>query len=85
MNAGKGILDEVQLAECLKADRFLPQVRAEMAEGDAIGVNGTPTVFLDGKKLDPAVYRDPTALRTILNRLLEVPNASNDVATGSGK
>ena len=46
-----------------------------MAEGDALGVNGTPTVFLDGKKLDGAVYRDPSVLRTILDRLLEVPTA----------
>ena len=75
INAAKWILDEAKLSECLKTDKYLPQVRAEMAEGDALGVNGTPTVFLDGKKLDGAVYRDPSVLRTILDRLLEVPTA----------
>jgi protein-disulfide isomerase len=85
IEAAKGILDEEKLTECLKTDKYLPQVRAEMAEGDAKGVNGTPTVFLDGKKLDPAIYRDPVALRTILDRLLEVPNSSTDAATGTGK
>jgi protein-disulfide isomerase len=78
INAAKGILDEVKLTECLKTDKYLPQVRAEMAEGDALGIGGTPTVLLDGKKLDPAVYRDSAVLRTILDRLLEVP------ATASG-
>ena len=49
-----------------------------MSEGDKLGVTGTPTVFLDGKKLDPAIYRDLTVMKTVLDRLLEVP------ATGSG-
>ncbi len=77
INAAKGILDEVKLAECLKSDRYLSQVQAEIAEGDAIGVNGTPTVFLDGKKLDAKIYSNPEVLRTILDRLLEVPGAAS--------
>ncbi len=85
IEAAKWILDEAKLAECLKTDKYLPQVRAEMAEGDALWVNGTPTVMLDGKKLDPAIYRDPTALKTILDRLLEVPSTTTDAATGTGK
>ena len=35
INTAKGILDEAKLTECLKTDKYLPQVRAEMAEGDA--------------------------------------------------
>lgn len=77
INAAKGILDEAKITECLKTDKYLPQVRAEMAEGGALGINGTPTVLLDGKKLDPAVYRDPEVLKTILDRLLEVPASAS--------
>ena len=79
--AAKWILDEAKITECLKTSKYLPQVRAEMAEGDALGVAGTPTVFLDGKKLDPAIYRDPTVLKTILDRLLEVNTATSSWAT----
>jgi protein-disulfide isomerase len=68
----------VKLAECLKADRYLSQVRAEIKEGDALGVSGTPTVFIDGKKLDNSVFRDTVILRTLLDRWFEVPE------TGSG-
>jgi protein-disulfide isomerase len=78
MNAWKDILDTAKLAECLKADRYLGQVRAEMKEWDALGVSGTPTVFIDGKKLDNSVFRDTVILRTLLDRWLEVP------VTGSG-
>lgn len=84
VSAAQWILDEANLRECLKTDKYLPQVRAEMAEGDAAWVGGTPTVFLDGKKLDPAVYRDTKVLRTILDRLLEVPSTSTDgTSTGA--
>jgi protein-disulfide isomerase len=78
VNIGKDILDTAKLTECLKADRYLAQVRSEMKEGDALGVTGTPTIFIDGKKLDNSVFRDPVILRTLLDKWLEVPQ------TGSG-
>ncbi len=77
----KDILDTAKLAECLKTDKYLLQVRAEMKEGDQLGVTGTPTVFFDGKKLDSSFFRDIDALKTIMGRWLEVPVTS----TGSVK
>ena len=44
-----------------------------MKEGDALGISGTPTVLLDGKKLDNSVFRDPVILRSLLDTWLEVP------------
>ena len=73
VNAGKDILDTTKLGECIKWDRYLGQVRAEMKEGDALGISGTPTVLLDGKKLDNSVFRDPVILRSLLDTWLEVP------------
>jgi hypothetical protein len=33
VNIGKDILDQTKLRECLSSEKYLPQVRAEMAEG----------------------------------------------------
>jgi protein-disulfide isomerase len=76
INAAKNILDETKLRECLTNNKYLPQVRAEMAEGDKSGVNSTPTVMLDGKKLDVAIYRDETVLRNVMDKLLGVTAGS---------
>ncbi len=77
VNASKGILDATKLAECIKANRYLDQVRAEMKEGNALGISGTPTVLLDGKKLDNSVFRDPVILRSLLDTWLEVPKSAS--------
>jgi protein-disulfide isomerase len=46
--------DVVQLQSCLKAQNE-DAVRASMKEADAIGVNATPTLFINGQKIDGAV------------------------------
>ncbi len=79
VNAGKDILDSAKLAVCLKGNRYLDQVRAEMKEWDTLGISGTPTVLLDGKKLDNSVFRDPVILRSLLDTWLEVPKTGSDM------
>ncbi len=52
-------LDGPSMKACLESDRYSAQVDADIARGDALGVQGTPTIFLDGKKLDlGVVFRD---------------------------
>jgi len=52
-------LDGASMKACLESDRYSAQVDADIARGDALGVQGTPTLFLDGKKLDiGVVFRD---------------------------
>src|ERR1700733_10409602 len=47
-------LDAAKLQSCLKAqDEGV--VRASLKEGDALGINATPTIFINGQKLDGAV------------------------------
>jgi protein-disulfide isomerase len=79
VNIGKDIVDTTKLAACLAGDKYLDQVRAEVQEGEALGVTGTPTVFLDGKKIDNKIFSNLDAMKNIMNRWLEVPE------TGSGK
>jgi protein-disulfide isomerase len=47
-------LDEPKLQACVKAQDE-KAVRASMHEGDGLGVDATPTMFVNGQKLDGAV------------------------------
>src|SRR5438270_3527958 len=60
-------VDTVKLQSCLKAQDEGP-VKASMSEADAIGVSATPTMFINGEKIDGAV---PAAdIRAALDRAL---------------
>jgi protein-disulfide isomerase len=47
-------LDTTKLQACIKAQDETA-VKASMKEGEAIGVDATPTLFINGQKLDGAV------------------------------
>ena len=47
-------VDSSKLAACLKAQNE-DQVRASMKEADSLGVSATPTLFINGQKIDGAV------------------------------
>ena len=60
-------LDIIKLQSCIKAQKE-DAVRASMKEGEAVGVNATPTLFINGEELDGAL---PVAeLRQVLDRAL---------------
>jgi protein-disulfide isomerase len=61
-------LDEPKLQACLKT-QDAKAVRASMSEGDAMGVNATPTLYVNGQKLDGAKSADE--LRAVLDRALK--------------
>jgi protein-disulfide isomerase len=60
-------LDEGKLQSCVKAQDERA-VRASMKEGDDLGVSATPTLFVNGEKIDGAVPVDE--LRAALDRAL---------------
>lgn len=60
-------VDLPKLQSCVKAQNE-DAVRASMKEGDAIGVNATPTLFINGQKIDGAVPL--TELRAALDQAL---------------
>jgi protein-disulfide isomerase len=61
-------LDEPMLQACLKT-QDQKVVRASMKEGEAVGVNATPTLFVNGQKLDGAVPGEE--IRAALDRALK--------------
>jgi protein-disulfide isomerase len=67
----KHSLDTVKLQSCIKAqDESV--VKASMKEAEAIGVEATPTLFVNGEKIDGAV--PPNDLRAALDRALKDAN-----------
>jgi protein-disulfide isomerase len=64
-------IDTVRLQACIKAQDE-SAVRASMKEADAIGVEATPTLFINGEKIDGAV--PPSELRAALDRALKDAN-----------
>lgn len=61
-------VDMTQLTACVKKQDEA-QVRASMAEGDKLGVDATPTMFVNGEQLSGAV--PDTVLRDVINRALK--------------
>ena len=48
--AGELALDTSRFAHDLQEHRYLPEVRRDFMEGVRSGVNGTPTLFIDGER-----------------------------------
>ncbi len=61
-------LDQPKLQACLKAQDE-KAVRASMSEGEGVGVNATPTLFVNGQKMDGAVPAQE--VRAALDRALK--------------
>lgn len=61
-------LDTAKLQACIKAQDD-SAVKASMKEGEALGVDATPTLFVNGEKLDGA--RPISDLRAAFDRALE--------------
>jgi protein-disulfide isomerase len=68
LQAEKHSLDVPKLQACLKAQDE-KAVRASIREGEALGVDATPTMFVNGQKLDGAVPAEE--LRLALDRALK--------------
>jgi protein-disulfide isomerase len=75
-----------QLQACVKAQKD-DTVKASMAEATLLGVEATPTLFINGVKLDGAVPAEE--LKAIINRALadagQAPSASSQKPAGGGK
>lgn len=64
----KNNVDIPKLQACLKAPPEA-QVKASMQEGDKLGISATPTLFINGEKVEGAI--DAKDLRVAINRQLK--------------
>lgn len=61
-------IDEQSLVECVKSERQYEKIRADVAEGSRLGLQGTPTLWLNGRQVRAA---NPVVLRRLLEHALE--------------
>jgi protein-disulfide isomerase len=52
-------LDQVTFGRCLESDKYAQRVRDETQRGRLLGVNSTPTIFVDGQKVVLTNSRSP--------------------------
>jgi len=48
-------IDGMQLGRCIETKATEPEVAKTMAQGVALGITGTPSVYMNGRKLDGAI------------------------------
>lgn len=61
-------IDTNQFASCLNSDKYAKQVQDDLSAGQQAGVNGTPTLFINGI---PIVGAQPyTAFKTVIDQEL---------------
>lgn len=59
-------LDEAKFSQCLSTRAYQKQVESDITLGETKWVNGTPTFYLDGIKLDMSIFKDPNWIRSFL-------------------
>ena len=61
-------LDQSQLGKCIDTKATEPEVNKSIAEGHELGVQGTPTLFINGRKIGGLAWPD---LQLVINKELE--------------
>jgi protein-disulfide isomerase len=72
--AGQNSIDTVKLGQCLDTKATEPEVNASIAEGRELGIQGTPTLFINGRKIGGLMWPD---LQLVINKELEFVSASH--------
>jgi protein-disulfide isomerase len=70
--AGGNGVDAVKLGRCVDTKATEPEVDRNIAEARALGVAGTPTLFINGRKIGGLVWPD---LQMVINKELEFVSA----------
>ena len=62
-------LDETALKACMESDRQLEEVEADVNEGIALGIQGTPAVFVNGRQVpQKQLSQIPLLLKSLVER-----------------
>ena len=58
----------MKLGQCIDTKATEPEVNRSIAEGHALGIQGTPTLFINGRKIGGLMWPD---LQLVINKELE--------------
>lgn len=75
-------IDSAQLGQCMETKATENQVAADQAEGAALEINGTPTLFINGRRLAQVV--DWAALKNIIDYEIEYQKTAHDAGDDCG-
>lgn len=62
-------IDGARFEECVRSDRYLKEVTESSQLGNSLGVGGTPTLFVNGRKLDNAAISSYSAFEAEVRRI----------------
>lgn len=69
-------MDGKKFEECVRSDRYLKDVTESQQLGNSLGVGGTPTLFVNGRKLDSPAITSYAAFEAEVRRI--APSAFGD-------
>ena len=75
-------LDELKLGQCLDTKATEPEVDAIEAQGHELGINATPTLFINGRRL--AQVMDWATLKNIIDYEIEYQKTAKDAGDDCG-
>jgi protein-disulfide isomerase len=76
--AGENGVDTVKLGQCLDTKATEPEVNSSIAEGHELGIQGTPTLFINGRKIGGLMWPD---LQLVINKELEFVSPAHSSAS----
>lgn len=66
----QGLADEAAFEACLADETLRRNIGTAVARGEAQGVNSTPTVFMNGERLEGSAWRVADGMREVLDAAL---------------
>ncbi len=72
VNLAKSIKhDTAKFKSDMSSNRVTDKISYDQAIATRLGLNSTPTFYLDGKKLDPSLWSDASKLKDAINQQLK--------------
>ena len=75
-------IDVLQLGQCIDTKATAAEVEKDMAEGKAVNVEGTPTLFINGRRIAQAI--DWPNLRSIIDYEIEYQKTAKNAGEDCG-
>ncbi|MFY9726763.1 MAG: thioredoxin domain-containing protein [Bryobacteraceae bacterium] len=78
----QGQIDTVKLGQCMEDKLTEAEVDKTVAQGRELGINGTPTLFVNGRRIDKAI--DWPTLKSIIDFEIEYQKTAHDAGDDCG-